>query len=381
MPFPRVADVLKHKDGGLSVEEARKKMFEAKEAPKGLVASNPQAAAVESPVPVVKPLPPVVAAPDVIDALEPEFAEELEVPAAAVPVPVPVAKPAATVPVVPVAVPKVERVETKQFIGEIKQDGGKWVAEIRYKSGSGTERFEARSKSELMLKLLEGKGHATLRVNKAVRREKLGWSELDRQYPLPEGMTVEDFSALPEKTQDLTLWNIASQQIIQFQEAHPEYYKTQENAKKINDFLGEHKLPVTVRNLVYALDELTDPNLPADVRLEERPSASVVEAPVTPNLETPASAPAPVQTDSAPAAAAPPAASAAASAPEAPAVVVRKRGTTGLRPGDSSSPTELGTSEGGGGQRDLSEAELRKLPLGELKRIANADRRARAGQR
>jgi len=355
---------------GQTVAEAKQAMISAGEAPAGLAGGNTPVsraatAVLEPPVPALV-VPPVVTE---------EFEEEIEA-TPATPVAQPAPAPAPPAPVV--APPKVERVETSQFVGELKKENDKWVAELVYKNGAGTERFEARSKNELMLKLLEGKGHATLRVNKAVRREKLGWSELDRQYPLPDGITAKDFEEMNDKSQDALLRSIAVEQIVMFNEAHPEYYKDPEgkNAKKINDFLTEQHLPITLRNLEYALDELTDSNLPADVRLVERP---VAVARVTPTISAPE--PAPTRMDSVPAPAAP-APVPTAAAPTAPAVTVRKRGTTGLQPGDSSSPIEPGTTpEDGNRPRELSEAELRKLPMDQLKRIANADRRARAGQR
>ena len=353
----KVNEVLKFKDGGPSVEEARKAMFAAGENPKGESQASAPPVVVAPPVAVI---PPAVA-----EVLEPEFEEEIPA------VPPAVATPPVVVPPAVVAPPKVERIETAQFVGEIKQEGGKWVAEIRYKTGAGTERFIENSRNELMLALLAGKGHATLRVNKAVRREKLGWSELDHQYPLPENTTVEKFEKLPDEQQDAMIWTIASQQIILFHDKHPEFYKTPNNAKAVNDFLVEHKLPITLRNLEYAFEDLTESDL-----LDKRPEVAPAREIPTPSLalET-----APVRVDSAPAPAAPAPAPAAVPAAAVPAVIVRKRGTTGLQPGQSSSPTEPGSQEDGGNSREPSEAELRKLPLSELKRIADKDRRTRAG--
>ena len=357
----KVGDVLKFKDTGPSVEEARRKMLEANEAPSGMTHRPP--VAVAAAVPVV---------PEVAEVLEPEFEEEIVPPVAAAPAVAPVAAPAPAAPPPPPE-PRVEKIETSKFIGLIKRENGKWVAELTYKTGAGQERWVKDTKDELMLALLEGKGHATLRVNKAVRREKLGWSELDRQYPLPENISADEFAKMTDKQQDATLWTIASQQILMFRDKHPEYYATPLNASRINEFIAKEKLPTTLRNLEYAFEELSDPNLPNDVRLEER-LEPVSITPVTPSLAT--NEPAPVRKDSVQAEPAP-AAPTAAPAVAAPAVVVRKRGTTGLQPGQSSSPEPI-SPEDGGGQRELSEAELRALPLGELKRIATADRRKRA---
>lgn len=371
----KAGEVLRFKDNGPSVEDAKKAMLAAGEAPKGMAGGNtpvvPTAAA-----PAATTAVPVI--PEIDSTLDPAFEDEIPaVPAVPAAVTPPPASPArVTAPPVPAPTPRVERVENDKFIGEIKQEGGKWVAEIRYKTGAGTEKFTADSRGDLMLQLLAGKGHATLRVNKAVRREKFGFSELDKQYPLPEGISAKDFEEMSEKAQDALLWSIASQQTIMFRENNPEFYRTSENAKKLNTFLTNAKLPITARNLQYAYEELLDSNLPSDVRLEERPI--VTPGPIITNL-SPAPTPEPVRTDSAPAPAAPASVPTPAAA-AVPSVTVRKRGTTGLQPGQSSSEAEPVRPEAGGEQRQPSEAELRKLsPIGqpvspELRRLANAER-------
>lgn len=353
----RVQDVLKFKPAG-SVEDAKKAMLAAGQQPGG---PNAKLRAVDSLGGVEAEELPVVAVPVVVaPVVEGEFEEEIE----EVP---PAAKPAVIAPA-PVQPQKIERVENAQFVAEIKQDNGKWVGEIRYKNGQGAEKFTADTKNQLMVKLLEGKGHATLRVNKAVRREKFGFSELDRQYPLPDNITVKDFEEMSDGQQDHLLQTVATEQALRFREAHPEFHRTSENTKKLSDFLGKEKLPITARNLEYALDELSDPNLPAEVRLAEKPGA-VSPAPVV--LETALETP-PARTDPAPAVIAPVVAPAATPA-LAPGVTVRKRGTTGLRPGDSSVETAPGAPEGGHESREPSEAELRKMPLTELRRIARSE--------
>jgi hypothetical protein len=365
----KVVSVLKFRDGGLSVEDAKKAMLAAGEAPSGMVA-RPAATVAAAPEPIVPAVVSAVVPPAVGDVIEGDFEDEIEAPKAAAP--------AVVAPVVvPPAVPqRIERVENDKFIGEIKQENGKWVAELRYKAGSGTERFIADTKSLLMMKLLEGKGHATLRVNKAVRREKLGWSELDRQYPLPEGITADDFDKMSDKQQDHLLLTVATQQTLAFREAHPEFYRTDANAQKLNALLNKEKLPITLRNLEYALDELTADHLPLDVRLEERPSAV---APATPSLEQPAPAAPPARTDPAPAVAAPaPVPTVAAAA--APGVTVRKRGMTGLRPTDSSSEPEP-AREDDREPRQLSEAELKKMPMSQLQRIVRSEQKQSRAQR
>jgi hypothetical protein len=372
----KVGEVLKFRDGGLSVEDARKAMLAAGQAPSGMVARSPQVEATVVPEPIVPAVVlPAVIPPVVADVIETDFEDDVEVPKPPVALVIPAAQ------AVPSTPQKIERVENAQFLAEIKQENGKWVAEIRYKNGSGTERFVADTKNQLMVKLLEGKGHATLRVNKAVRREKLGWAELDRQYPLPEGISTEDFDKMGDKQQDHLLLTVATQQTIMFREAHPEFYRDPENknAKKLSDFLGEHKLPITLRNLEYAFDELTDIHLPAEVRLEEKPGVQL--APVITGLEQPAPATAPARMDSAPIPAVAPPAVPTPGVPVGAAVTVRKRGTTGLQPGNSSSEPEPVKPEGGSGPRQLSEAEARKMPLNELSRIVRAERARNSTQR
>jgi hypothetical protein len=361
--------LLKFKPTG-SVEDAKKAMIAAGQQPGG---PNAKLRAVDNlggiEADEVTVIPPVVV-PPVIALVDGEFEDELEVPEVS-------AKPAATAPVPPVVAPppaqpqRIERVENDKFVAEMRQENGKWVAEIKYKNGAGTERFIADTKGQLTLKLLEGKGHATLRVNKAVRREKLGFSELDKQYPLPEGITAEDFEKMDDKSQDAVLWSVANNQGFLFKEQHPDYYATDGNKEKLLALLSKAKLPITARNLAYALDELSDPNLPLDVRLEERP-APVMAPPLITSLAPDVPTTPPARTDSAPVVAAPAPVPTAAPA-AAPGVTVRKKGTTGLRPGDSSVETAPGAPEDGQQPRQPSEADLRKMPLTELRRIARSE--------
>ncbi len=363
--MPRVQDVLRFKDKGTSVEDARKKMLEAGEAPSGVAGEVKKNAAAGF-------APPIVAPAVLADALEPVLEE---MPVEKVPAASPAAVPAAAVEVTPAVPPvpekqKIERIETGEFIAEIRQEKGDWVGEIKYKSGAGTERFSASTKNELMLELLKGKGHATLRVKQAVRREKLGGPKLDKGYPLPEGFTTEEFSELPAKQQDLVIETIAAQQAQLFCSLRPEYHQTEKNSEQLQEFLKKHNLPITLRNLEYAFEDLTEDGL-LEVKEEQTPASPAAEkVSATPS-------PAPRAEDSASAAPSPAPASPAPIAAEASAVTVRKRGTSGLQPGQSSLPS--GSAGGGTDEksRDLSEAELRKLPMSELKRIADADRRAR----
>jgi hypothetical protein len=377
----RVEDVLKFKDEGLSVEEAKKAMIAAGEAPRGIAGvrtgAQPTATVVVEETPTTQVLP----------TTDENFDDELEIQSSPDMTTEPQPKPRVVVPTAPPAPapqrPTVERVETDKFVGEIRQEGGKWVAELTYKNGGGVERWVAPKKNDLMLELLKGKGHATLRVKEAVRREKLGSSaDLDKYYPLPDGISAEAFDKLPEEQQHAMLYTIASQQTLAFRDAHPEFYATSKNAAMINDFLTRRQLPITVKNLDFAYQDLQDNDL-----LEVRPGAPV-PTPVAPSLE-PAPTPQPARTDSVPAVVTPAAVPTATPAALPPGAVVRKRGyPTGLQPGQSSTPSELErTTEAGDKDRELSEAELRKLseigkPVSaELKRRAQASRIANALRR
>jgi hypothetical protein len=325
----KVGEVVRFGDKGISVEQARRNMLEAGQAPKGLQREVRKNEAVGVTAPVVQPAS-VIAEP--VATVEPV----IEVPA-------------------PTPEPVVEKIENKKFIASIFQEGGQWVAELVYKNGAGTERFEAPSKQTLTLKLLEGKGNATLRVRESIRREKYG-VELDKMYTLPDGVTQETYDAMPEAAQRLLLDTVATQNGVTFKDLHPEYYPTENNSDKLQKFLNKRDLPYTLRNIEFAFEELMDSD-----ELDVRPQDV---APTVP-------APAPLAVDSASATALITIPAPAAVVPAAPAVAVRKRGTTGLRPGDASAvSTELEQTEEGQTPQGPSEAELRKLPLSELQKLA-----------
>jgi hypothetical protein len=248
----------------------------------------------------------------------------------------------------------VEVVENAKFRGEIRQEDGEWIAEIVYKTGGGVERFTAPNRKALMLKVLEGKAHGTLRVREAIRREKYG-VELDQAYTLPDYMTQEAFDALPEAAKQGIVDSVAMGEAMLLHKLHPEFYITEANSEKMQKFLNHKKLPYTVTNLTYAYEELAE----AD-ELETRPTPKITPSVFqtqTHAVDSAAAAPV-VQVAPAP------------SAAPAPVPVVRKRGTTGLQPAQSSAAsTELAPTakEESAQPSELSEAELRKLPLDQLK--------------
>ena len=264
----------------------------------------------------------------------------------------------------------VEVTDNNKFRCEIRQEDGEWIAEITYKTGGGVERFTAPSRKALNMKLLEGKAHGTLRVREAIRREKYG-VELDKFYTLPDYMTQEAFDALPEAAQRGIVDAVAMQEALMLHKMHPEFYITEENSKKMQQFLNHKELPFTVTNLTYAYEELAEAE-----ELEVRPTPRAI--PSVPNLQTSAG-------DSAAAGTAAQAASTASATP-APVGPVRKRVSTGLQPGQSSVvTTELETTvpkeEAGKQSSEPTEAELRSMPLSELKALHKSSLKPQGNRR
>jgi hypothetical protein len=255
---------------------------------------------------------------------------------------------------------RAERIDTPQFYGEIKQDGGQWVAELVYKNGAGTERFAAPTKNALMFKLLEGKGHATVQVRRVtndIKRRDTVQYEMTYKF---EGLTQADYDRLSE-TAKLSL--IAAQQdraAIAFKEAHAhDYLASAYNSEKIMEFLNKRQAVITLGNLEKAFEELS-----ANDELEVRTET------VTPYVPEGA---AELEDSSTPVTAAPVVSTPVA--PVTPEPVVRKRGTLGLMPGFASSPAtaaELDETEDGTQPRELSAAELKKLTPEEHRRLYQA---------
>lgn len=269
-----------------------------------------------------------------------------------------------------------EKIETKHFIGEVYKDGKMWIAEITYKNGAGTEKWIAPTIRALNLKLLEGKGHGTVKVRETVRRIKYPnqldtWDDFYKSILEQQNITKEDFEAAPSSTQNLIYDAYQELEIKKFLADYPEYYPTSNNWELIAKALKKANVPISVKNLDHIYKELMDDEL-----LELPPVTKVVApAPVAEVAPVIVPVTATVAADSAPAAP-------AASAPAAPAAaatqpVVRKRGSSGLIPGQSSAaPSAVpAATEDGGQPRELSVAELRKLPPADLKRLATKDRK------
>lgn len=246
-----------------------------------------------------------------------------------------------------------ERVETKDFVAEISRDGGQWIGKITYKNGSGEEKFVAPSKAALTMNMLVGKANATQKIRRMVREQKLG-IEVDKTYKF-EGITQADYDAMPEAAKQQLIDAAAATASIAFRQENPDYYNTNENWKRIKQFLDGRELPYTFTNLQYAYNSLIEDDL-----LEVRPKATV--APAT----------APASGDSTPVAGTTPAPASVSTPPaSAPAVQVRKRVSFGIQPGQvSSGDTELTQPEDGNKSKEPSQAELRNMPLNELAKLA-----------
>lgn len=251
---------------------------------------------------------------------------------------------------------KTERFTDPSFDAEILQENGEWVARILYKNGSGTEEFRADTKNALMLKLITGKGHATLRVKRAVREAKLGQKPVDiesleYQYALDyAGLSKAEYDALPAGAKKLVQDNIGYQVASLWQQQTPQYHGTPENSERLLGYLANKKLPVTVHNLQVAFEELTEDDI-----LEKKPEVKPVALPV------------PVATTRAEDSASVVPASAAPTS-----TVVRKRGTTSLVPSHSSVPEGghvNGSQESISTPQEPSEQELRAMPIADLGRI------------
>jgi len=153
------------------------------------------------------------------------------------------------------------RIENDQFVATVVEAAdGQCTATLDYKNGARQEKFSAASKDELLKALLTSKGHASLRVKEAVRRERLGGPKLDKQYQLPENITPEKFNRYPDEVKGQVIEAIALKNASLFRDLHPEFIPTDKNGNLLNDFLRENNFPMTVRNLEYAMECLLEEN-------------------------------------------------------------------------------------------------------------------------
>lgn len=156
-------------------------------------------------------------------------------------------------------------ISTPDFTAEIyyrPQMG--YVAEIRYANGtSGTEKFVARDKTELLMKLLAGKANATLKVRSMVVQSREGM-QLDREDYLYakvkefHNLSPSEFEALPQKSKQVILDVLQAEEIQEFLSNTPEYIGTPHNFKMIGELLKQEKAIISAKNLGWAFSVLKD---------------------------------------------------------------------------------------------------------------------------
>lgn len=267
---------------------------------------------------------------------------------------------------------KIQKIETDDFTAEVSHDGSQWVAHLVYKNGGGQERWTAKTQMELNLKLLTGKGHATMKVRETNERLKTAavpdtWNVLYDLIRNTHGISTAEFNALSNQSRLAMQETVEAAQAIEFMKIAPEYYPSAKNEDALLGFIHKSNWPVTIKNLVIAFRELT-----TERKLETGPSNS---APATTPSPVPTPAPTPVVKTEIPVVpeTAPPVAPRPTSVP-----VVRKRIATGIVPGSSSaSSVQVSSYERtqASQEGELSAADARRLPMDQLEQIVKSQRK------
>jgi hypothetical protein len=190
--------------------------------------------------------------------------------------PSPVAQPAAN-PTVQEAAPQPaisQRLadEESEFFYETYQDNrdGKWYAIVNFKPDAngnqpGAEKFVADNQSELILKILKGKGHSTSKIRSLSQAHKLGGRPDLSEYFAAElqkthALTVAEFNALPDKSRAALTDTMYAAEAMYFKDQHPEYNLGEpEGAKNLQAVVGyirKQGWPVTRRNLEIGWNDL-----------------------------------------------------------------------------------------------------------------------------
>ena len=261
-------------------------------------------------------------------------------------------------------------IDDEDFRITINRAGRDWVAELTYKNGAGSEKFIAPNYRELIRKLTVAKANATLKIRRLSERIWIGdsfdsWDIFSDMAFKDFGVTAEDYEKMPKAAKNLFVDSVQGTQVEAFMKIAPEYYPTAENFRTLVRYLNKNNVPMTARNLKIAYRHLTDDEL-----LETRP----VEKEVVPPAPAPAvpaaaevRAPAKVSATADSVAQAP--VSTATPQTQAP---VRKRGSTGILPGQSSAAPS-GTTQRAETEttpRELSREELRQMDIKDLRRRA-----------
>lgn len=260
-------------------------------------------------------------------------------------------------------------IDDEHFRITINRAGRDWVAELTFKNGAGAERFQAPNYRELIRKLTVAKANATLKIRRLVEIERLGrnfdsWDVFANMAFKDHGVSAEEYQKMPEAAQNLWIDQVQAVYAQEFLDTTPGYYKTPENFRRLVQYLNKEKKPMTLRNLKIAYRDLTDDELlelrPVEKEVVAQATASAaptptVTAPATVSATADSVAQAPVST--------------ATPQTQAP---VRKRGSTGILPGQSSAAPS-GTTQRAETEttpRELSREELRQMDIKDLRRRA-----------
>ena len=274
----------------------------------------------------------------------------------------------------PAAAPAKIRVEDAYRSIELYNNKGEWIADIKYKDGRQPERFKARSKDDLIVKIADGKAHATRKISALTRRIAVGstydtWDSYFVRIKKDFGYDVVAFNALSEQTQKMIQQTLLDEDQREFMNTYPNYYGTEDNWKAFLAYTNKHQIPLTFHNLQIAYEDLLAQGV-LDLRPEEDEIVAEEVVPQAAEVQpTVASTPAPVVATPVAHSTVEPVAEIPAPAPATP---VRKRGSSGLIPGSSSAvPTAPVVAEEAGKEpRVPSEKELKTMDIKELRRAA-----------
>lgn len=191
----------------------------------------------------------------------------------------------------------------------------KFFREIDLGDGSGKQRWEADTAEELLDKVMQAQVNATKKIQE-LSRERRGRAEPEklssdfrplqpvalkpeeieplqknphelfrRMFQAEFGMSADEFRLRENERRRVESELVAQDQFVQ---AHPDYVRTQDNAKKILTFLRQENLPVSKRNLDYAFGELRE-ELVAAAASSATPVAEPAPAPARESSSPPSS--------------------------------------------------------------------------------------------
>jgi hypothetical protein len=248
-----------------------------------------------------------------------------------------------------------QRFEGPDYTIEIFRESNLWVAEIQYvqdeNGQAGSERFTGSSMADLTMQMAKGKSNATKKIrqqNRAIKEgfKPDGWKEF---YAIRQ-LTQADVDALDPKSREVLVDGIQVIGIQAFIKANPSFQITQQSWQKIEGFLKRNgNLPITERNVAWAFRELS--------------AEGQLESALAPQTAAPLSSAAPISPPSDP--------PVVESSSPVPTPASRKRGSSGLIPGQSSAAPGRGFNESESVNDSRTEEQIaRAMPLSDLRRAA-----------